>query len=150
MKTLKKVAFDQPRLGMETAEEEQLIHEALNDQIKTKADTVSRDLMLLRLQDAVADDDARIRQLAQERLLFRRLSWRTDYRDLGEEETPGYGILHLRVGARRGRLSFTVGVDNIFDRLYIEHLSYLRDPFRSGARVPEPGRNFFAHVSCRF
>jgi iron complex outermembrane receptor protein len=69
--------------------------------------------------------------------------------DLNEEETPGYGILNLHLGTRRGGLSFTFGIGNLFDRAYREHLSYQRDPFRSGARVPEPGRNFFVNVAFR-
>jgi iron complex outermembrane receptor protein len=70
--------------------------------------------------------------------------------DLREEETPGYAIANFRVGARHDRFSLTLGVDNVFDELYIEHLSYQRDPFRSGARVPDPGRNLFVNVGFRF
>jgi iron complex outermembrane receptor protein len=44
----------------------------------------------------------------------------------------------------------TAGVTNAFDRLYTDHLSYQRDPFRSGVRVPEPGRSLFANASFRF
>ncbi len=51
---------------------------------------------------------------------------------------------------RRDRLLITVGLDNLFDKAYIEHLSYQRDPFRSGVRVPEPGRNFFVNIGYRF
>lgn len=43
-----------------------------------------------------------------------------------------------------------VGVANLFDRLYTEHLSYQRDPFRSGVRVAEPGRAVFLNMSARF
>ncbi len=70
--------------------------------------------------------------------------------DLGEEETPGYAIANLGLGLRRGRLQLTAGVHNVFDRYYVEHLSYWRDPFRSGVRVPEPGRSFFANLAARF
>ncbi len=70
--------------------------------------------------------------------------------DLREEETPGYGVVNLSLGARRGKLAFTLGIGNLFDKLYLEYLSYHRDPFRSGARVPEPGRNIFANVAFRF
>jgi len=41
-------------------------------------------------------------------------------------------------------------VHNIFDRFYYENLSYQRDPYRSGTRVYEPGRNLFVNVSYRF
>jgi len=40
-------------------------------------------------------------------------------------------------------------VDNVFDRLYTEHLANARDPFRTGARVYEPGRRFIATVIYR-
>ena len=69
---------------------------------------------------------------------------------LNEARTPGWGTMNATAGLRRGRLGLTVGVTNAFDRLYVEHLSYQRDPFRSGVRVPEPGRTFFANATFRF
>jgi iron complex outermembrane receptor protein len=38
----------------------------------------------------------------------------------------------------------------VFDARFVEHLSYQRDPFRSGVRVFEPGRNLFVNVDFRF
>jgi iron complex outermembrane receptor protein len=70
--------------------------------------------------------------------------------DLGEQETPGYGVVNLSLGARRRKLAFTLGIGNLFDKYYVEYLSYHRDPFRSGVRVPEPGRNIFANLAVRF
>jgi iron complex outermembrane recepter protein len=70
--------------------------------------------------------------------------------DLGELSTPGYGVVNLLTGIRRGRVGVTAGLDNLFDRMYLEHLSFQRDPFRSGVRVPEPGRNLFVNVAYRF
>ncbi|MCL4818956.1 MAG: TonB-dependent receptor [Vicinamibacteria bacterium] len=69
---------------------------------------------------------------------------------LSEAATPGWGTLNLSAGYRHGRLRLTIGLTNAFDRLYSEHLSYQRDPFRSGFRVPEPGRSLFANASYRF
>jgi iron complex outermembrane recepter protein len=69
---------------------------------------------------------------------------------LNEARTPGWGTMNATAGLRQGRLGLTVGLTNAFDRLYVEHLSYQRDPFRSGVRVPEPGRSFFANASFRF
>jgi iron complex outermembrane receptor protein len=69
---------------------------------------------------------------------------------LGETPTPSYAIANLTGGIERGGLSLTVGVANLFDAYYVEHLSYQRDPFRSGVRVAEPGRNVFTTVSWRF
>jgi iron complex outermembrane receptor protein len=69
---------------------------------------------------------------------------------LREERTAGWGTLDLSVGMRRGKLRATAGVANVFDRLYTDHLSYQRDPFRSGVRVPEPGRRVFVNAAVRF
>ena len=69
---------------------------------------------------------------------------------LNEAQTPGWGVMNASLGVRQGRLRLTAGVANAFDRLYTDHLSYQRDPFRSGVRVPEPGRSFFANASFRF
>jgi len=70
--------------------------------------------------------------------------------DLGESRTPGYGIANLRAGYRRGRLALAAGADNLLDHTYVEHLSYQRDPFRTGARVEAPGRSLYLNASVRF
>ena len=69
---------------------------------------------------------------------------------LNEARTPGWGVMNASAGVRQGRLRVTIGLTNAFDRLYADHLSYQRDPFRSGVRVPEPGRSLFANASFRF
>jgi len=61
---------------------------------------------------------------------------------LGDRQLPGR--------ASAGKLLATVGVANLFDHDYVEHLSYQRDPFRTGTLVPEPGRNAYVNVSARF
>jgi len=70
--------------------------------------------------------------------------------DLAEGTTPGWGIANLRAGFTIGSVGLTLGVENLFGRLYSEHLSYQRDPFRSGVKVPEPGRNVFVNLSYRY
>ena len=70
--------------------------------------------------------------------------------DLSEEPTPGYAILNAAAGYRRGHVAVTVGATNLLDRFYTPHLSYQRDPFRSGARVYDPGRNAYVNLSFRF
>jgi iron complex outermembrane receptor protein len=70
--------------------------------------------------------------------------------ELKEMPTPGYGIANIRFGADRKRFSIRGGVNNIFDRAYYEHLSYQRDPFRTGTKVLEAGRNIFVNVAYRF
>ncbi len=70
--------------------------------------------------------------------------------DLNEKETPGYSVGNAAVGGRRGGLALTLGVQNIFDRRYAAHLSYQRDPFRTGVPVNDPGRTFYVNASARF
>jgi iron complex outermembrane receptor protein len=69
---------------------------------------------------------------------------------LGETRTPGWGVMDASAGLRQGPLRLTIGLANAFDRLYTDHLSYQRDPFRSGVRVPEPGRSLFVNASLLF
>ncbi len=69
---------------------------------------------------------------------------------LGETPTPGVAVTHLSAGFRWRTLSLTVGVTNLCDRRYVDALSYQRDPFRSGLRLPEPGRQWFSNVAWRF
>jgi iron complex outermembrane receptor protein len=69
---------------------------------------------------------------------------------LNEARTGGWGVMNVSAGLRHGRLRFSAGVANVFDRLYVDHLSYQRDPFRSGVRVPEPGRTVYVNASAAF
>lgn len=66
---------------------------------------------------------------------------------LREQPTSGYALMGFRGGIHRGRLNFALGVDNALDRYYIEHLSFQRDPYRTGVRIPEPGRTVYVNVS---
>ena len=70
--------------------------------------------------------------------------------DLNEAPTPGYGLMNLRAGVQFRRMRLTIALDNVFDRLYVQHNSFQRDPYRTGARVPEPGRNLYTSISYRF
>lgn len=70
--------------------------------------------------------------------------------DVQESATPGYFISNARAGVQMGAAQLTLGIANIFDRAYVEHLSYQRDPYRSGVRVYEPGRNIYALLNVRF
>jgi iron complex outermembrane receptor protein len=70
--------------------------------------------------------------------------------DLLETRTPGYFILSFKGGIRFEKMRFTAGVENLFNRYYYEHFSYQRDPFRSGVRVPEPGRTLYVVWEYRF
>jgi iron complex outermembrane receptor protein len=71
-------------------------------------------------------------------------------RDLNEQKTSGYGVVNIKVGGNFKGFTINAGVDNLFDKKYFEHLSYLRDPFAAGVKVPEPGRTFYLNVSYTF
>jgi len=70
--------------------------------------------------------------------------------DLRERKTSGYGVVNVKVGGNFKGFTLSAGIDNVFDKKYFEHLSYLRDPFRAGVKVPEPGRTFYVNVSYTF
>jgi iron complex outermembrane recepter protein len=70
--------------------------------------------------------------------------------DLQEDPMPGYGLMNVRVGSERNGVRLTFAVDNVFNNLYVDHMSYQRDPFRIGVRVREPGRNYYVNVAYRF
>jgi iron complex outermembrane recepter protein len=70
--------------------------------------------------------------------------------DLKESPTPPYALTNLRVGGSIRRVRVSLGVANLFDRTYVEHLSYQRDPFRLGSRIFEPGRNVYVNVAAGF
>jgi iron complex outermembrane recepter protein len=62
--------------------------------------------------------------------------------DIGEVETPGWGVLALRAHAELAGSELTLGVENLFDKLYRGHV----DPYT----LYRPGRNFFVRVSRSF
>jgi len=70
--------------------------------------------------------------------------------DLNEQKTSGYGVVNAKVGGNFRGFTITAGIDNVFDKKYFEHLSYQRDPFRTGVEVPEPGRTFYVNASYTF
>ncbi|MGE5175808.1 MAG: TonB-dependent receptor [Hyphomicrobiales bacterium] len=63
-------------------------------------------------------------------------------RSAGEVATPGFSVFDLRAGRSFGRLSVTMGVENVFDTAYRCHL----DP----QRVLRPGRNGIVKVTQGF
>ena len=70
--------------------------------------------------------------------------------EIAEEKTSGFAIASLRAGYYYKSLRIFSGINNVFNKKYYEHLSYLRDPFRSGIRVPEPGRTFYVSLRYKF
>jgi iron complex outermembrane receptor protein len=67
-----------------------------------------------------------------------------------EEPTPGHEVVNTRLGATVKNVRLWIGLNNAFNARFVEHLSYQRDPFRSGVRVYEPGRNLFVNADFRF
>jgi iron complex outermembrane receptor protein len=70
--------------------------------------------------------------------------------ELNEFKTSPYFVVNFRTSYNSSNFSFTFGVDNIFDVMYYTYLSYKRDPFSSGARVPEPGRFIYTSLGFTF
>ena len=70
--------------------------------------------------------------------------------DLSESPTPGWAILNLKAGWSWQRWRVAAVLANVFDRTYHEHFSYLRNPYRSGFVLNEPGRNFAVTLGWRY
>ncbi len=67
----------------------------------------------------------------------------------GETQTPGFSTFGMALGLTPiDKLSFIVGVDNIFDKKYSEHLN--GNDNSTGEKLLEPGRNLFAKASWEF
>ena len=74
---------------------------------------------------------------------------RTDS-SLQELPTAGYVTTDLKTGFHYEKLAVYGGVNNLLDIQYYNYLSYQRDPFASGLKVPENGRNFYVTVQYLF
>jgi len=74
--------------------------------------------------------------------------WQGAYRQsrvagaIAEPETAGWGTLAVRASAEVVGTTLTLGVENVFDKLYRSHL----DPYT----LYRPGRNFFVRMSRAF
>lgn len=69
---------------------------------------------------------------------------------LNEQPTPGWMTTDLKAGYNYKALSVYAGIYNLLDKFYYSHLSYQRDPFASGVKVPENGRNFYVTAAYKF
>lgn len=68
----------------------------------------------------------------------------------GELPSSGYGLINLRAGYRFANgLSLTAGVDNLFDKLYHDHLSGINNvPGVTGySQLPGPGRSVYLRAA---
>ncbi len=84
---LENIAFD-ATITDDPADEERrsLAKQALEEQVKTESDRVSRSLMRLRLQEKSSATQTAIKRLADERLILRRLVWMPAYVNLSADE----------------------------------------------------------------
>jgi iron complex outermembrane receptor protein len=65
---------------------------------------------------------------------------------LGETATPQWNRIDIGASYKYKHLIFSFEADNISNELYYQHLSYLRNPFASGAKVLESGSMFRFNV----
>lgn len=56
----------------------------------------------------------------------------------------------MKLGLLCRKWTASIVVDNLPNRYDYESLSYYRDPFASGVKIPEPGRNLFGQVKYNF
>jgi len=71
--------------------------------------------------------------------------------ELNETTTKSYYVVNTKAGVNMGSRAFVgIGIDNVFDKNYYTYLSYLRNPFSSGTKVPEPGRFIYMNVNYKF
>ena len=68
---------------------------------------------------------------------------------LDERRTPAWLRVDAGLSRSFGDLAVVFEIENLADNLYYRHLSYLRDPFASGMRVFEPGRQVRLSVQHR-
>ena len=55
-----------------------------------------------------------------------------------------------KAGISYRNFTLNAGVENLFDKKYYEHFSYVRNPLSTGVKVPEPGRSFYVSASYQF
>ncbi len=67
-------------------EDIRMLKAAIDERLKTESDSVSRQLMRLRLEAKEQVNARRIQELADERLLLKRLLWSSDFSDLSAED----------------------------------------------------------------
>ena len=67
------------------------------------------------------------------------------------QETPGYAVVNLHTEVRLpARVRLRVGVDNLLDKTYAEHINRKDSTTGEAILVNEPGRSVWARLSGRF
>ena len=87
----------------------------------------------------------------------RRRRLRAQQRQRGRQDfgpSAGFGVFSLNAGyAISKQVKLSLGVDNLFDKAYAEHLNLAGDAgfgFPGHSRVNEPGRSVWARVSVKY
>lgn len=70
--------------------------------------------------------------------------------NLNEQKTSGYGVVNLKAGVSYKGFTLNAGVENLLDKRYFEHFSYVRNPFAANVKIPEPGRSLYLTASYQF
>ena len=70
--------------------------------------------------------------------------------NLQETTTAGWATTDIKGGINYQGVSLIIGINNLLDKYYLSHLSYARDPFISGIKVPENGRNVYFALGYKF
>jgi len=69
---------------------------------------------------------------------------------LQETTTAGWATTDIKGGINYLGVTLILGINNMLDQHYFSHLSYARDPFQSGFKVPENGRNVYFSLGYKF
>jgi iron complex outermembrane receptor protein len=70
--------------------------------------------------------------------------------NLKEVPTGGWATTDIKSGINYQGFSAVIGISNLFNRYYFNYLSYARDPFTSGVKVPENGMNVYLSLGYKF
>ncbi len=66
--------------------------------------------------------------------------------NFNESPTASWHHVDLGLTYRMQQMRFALELNNLTDELYHQHMSYLRNPYSSGAKVYEPGRTITLNV----
>jgi len=78
--------LEQYKQGKFNNSETHLLHQATNHALKLQVDSLSSELIHLRMRDDKDDVSDRIKSLARQRFVLRRLSWMTDFTDISRRQ----------------------------------------------------------------
>ena len=77
---------------------------AVGETIKNRVDRLSRELIRMRLIHGAGEKEEKMRNLVQERGMFRRLGWKTDFSRLTPDEAAAFAPIPARAAKEQKRL----------------------------------------------